>query len=252
MPAMDYAKVAQFYDLYTQTEIDVPFFIKEAKGCRRVLELTCGTGRLSIPLIQAGIPLTCLDNSAEMLTILRRKLHTFGLNAAVYKKDMTDFSLPQPFDLILIPFNAFAEITDPLAQQKTLSNIHAHIGEYGRLIVTLHNPAIRLQQIDGEIHMRGKFPLPQNSDNLILSSIETYDEQNQLVTGKQYYELRNHQDRLISRFSVDIQFQLHSKENFESLAFSQGFKRLALYGDYERNDFSPESSPFMVWVLGKR
>jgi len=73
-----------------------------------------------------------------------------------------------------------------------------------------------------------------------------------LVTGKQYYEFRNQYDQVISRFSVDIHFQLHSKEKFEALLFSQGFKRLALYGDYERNDFSPESSPFMIWVLGKR
>lgn len=249
---MDYAKVAELYDIYTQTEIDVPFFIKEAKNCRRVLELTSGTGRLSIPLIQAGVSLTCLDSSSEMLAVLRRKLQTLGLKAAVYKKDMIDFSLPEPFDLILIPFNAFAEITDPHAQQKALANIHTHLGDYGRLIVTLHNPAIRLKEADGKIHLRGKFPLPVNTDTLLLSSIETYDDRNQLVTGKQFYEFRNQYDQVISKFSLDIHFQLHTKEKFEALLFSQGFKLLALYGDYEHNDFSPKTSPFMIWVLGKR
>jgi predicted RNA methylase len=53
---MDYAQVAELYDVYAQTEIDVPFFREAASGCRAVLELTCGTGRLSIPLLRAGVP----------------------------------------------------------------------------------------------------------------------------------------------------------------------------------------------------
>ena len=29
MPAMDYSKIADLYDLYAQTEVDIPFFIQE-------------------------------------------------------------------------------------------------------------------------------------------------------------------------------------------------------------------------------
>jgi SAM-dependent methyltransferase len=94
MPAMDYSKVAELYDLYARTDADVGFFLQETRGCRSVLELTCGTGRLSLPLIQAGVPLTCLDNSPEMLAVLRRKLLAKGLSAPVHEMDATCFSLP--------------------------------------------------------------------------------------------------------------------------------------------------------------
>ncbi len=249
---MDYSKVAELYDLYAQSEIDVPFFLQEAQGCRRVLELTSGTGRLSIPLIRAGIPLSCLDNSPDMLAILRRKLIDLKLTAPVHEMDMIDFSLPEQFDLILIPFNAFAEITQPTAQQKALATIHAHLAENGRLIVTLHNPAIRLKPIDGQIHLRGKFPLPDNAGNLFLSSVESYDARSQLVNGAQFYELYNANGEMASKRFVDVQFFLHTKESFEALAIAQGFNLLALYGDYGRAEFMPDKNPFMIWTLGRR
>ena len=98
-----------------------PFFVQEAQGCRSVLELTSGTGRLSVPLIRSQIPLSCLDNSPEMLAGLRRKLQSQGLSAPIYEMDAENFSLPQKFDLIIVPFNAFAEFTDPA---KALATIH--------------------------------------------------------------------------------------------------------------------------------
>src|SRR5690349_2301707 len=102
MPAMDYARVAKYYDLYARTEIDVPFFFEAAQGCRNVLELTSGTGRLSLPLLERGVKLSCLDNSPEMLAILCEKLVRRGLSALVYEMDATSFSLPEMYDLIFI------------------------------------------------------------------------------------------------------------------------------------------------------
>jgi SAM-dependent methyltransferase len=252
MPAMDYTKVAELYDIYAQSNVDVPFFTQEAQGCQKVLELTSGTGRLSIPLLQAGIPLTCLDNSPYMLAILQRKLKKLGLTAPVHTMDMTDFSLPEQFDLIIIPFNAFAEIAESGAQQKALAAIHAHLTENGRLIVTLHNPPIRLKQIDGQIHLRGKFPLPGGIGSLFLSSVENYDVDTHLVKGAQFYELFNAEGAMTSKYFVDIQFYLHTKVTFEGLAISQGFTPRSLLGDYQRHEFDGERSPFMIWSLVKR
>jgi SAM-dependent methyltransferase len=46
----------------------IPFWRDEARSVPgKVLELTCGTGRVSIPLLKAGVHLTCLDYSPGML-----------------------------------------------------------------------------------------------------------------------------------------------------------------------------------------
>ncbi len=249
MPAMDYAKVAELYDVYAQTSLDVPFFIEVAQGCNAVLELTSGTGRLSVPLLEAGVPLTCLDSSPEMLARLRQKLERRGLSAPVYTADVCTFSLPRQFDLILIPFNAFGEITAPDSQRAALAAIRAHLAPGGRLIVTQHNPLLRLKACDGQIHLRGQFALPEGKGTLFLSSMERYDAQAQRVTGAQFYELYTPEGVLQSKRFVDLQFCVHSREAFEALARSQGFEVAALYGDYARTEFQPETSPYLIWTL---
>ena len=249
MPAMDYSQVAELYDSYVQTDLDVAFFLQEAQGCRNVLELASGTGRLSIPLLQARVPLSCLDNSPEMLAVLSRKLHEQGLSAPVHEMDMIDFSLAEKFDLIIVPFNAFAEIIDPAAQQRALATIRAHLAPTGRLICTLHNPVARSKNIDGQIHARGQYALPANQGTLWLSSQEHYDPVSRLVTGAQLYELHGPDGVLQSKWSLDLKFFLHSRETFQALIEGQGYQIIAVYGDYAHIPFQPETSPFMIWAL---
>ncbi len=250
MPAMDYSSVADVYDIYAQTDLDVPFFLKESQGCRNVLELTSGTGRLSLPLIEAGVHLSCLDSSPEMLAVLRKKLHSKGLSAPIYEMDASTFSLPERYDLIIIPFNSFSEIANPLAQRAALECISAHLDDDGRFICTLHNPAVRLKIADGQSHFRGAFPGPDDAGTLVLSGVETYDASTQLVSGAQFIELYAPDGIMQSKRLVPIQYFVHSRETFEALVRSQGFRVISLYGDYERSEFRP-SSPFMIWILDK-
>jgi SAM-dependent methyltransferase len=61
--SIDFDEVADIYD-----DLDIGFFIEQFKGKKcGVLELMCGTGRVSIPLIQNGVDLTCVDYSPKML-----------------------------------------------------------------------------------------------------------------------------------------------------------------------------------------
>jgi SAM-dependent methyltransferase len=249
MPAMDYAKVAEVYDAYARTDIDVPFFVGEARGCHEALELTSGTGRLSIPLIEAGVKLSCLDSSGEMLAVLRRKLAERGLTAPVYEMDMCSFELGLTFDLILIPFNSFAEIVERDAQEMALRTIRRHLTEGGKFICTFHNPAVRLMKVDGKKYPRGEFALPQGGSRLMLSSVERYDAQTQLVEGEQWYEIRGEDGGLKEEWSVGIRFFLHSRESFEGMAEEAGFRVVKVYGNYDRSEYDAGKSPFMIFVL---
>jgi SAM-dependent methyltransferase len=249
MPAMDYSRVAELYDLYAQTDIDLPFFLRESHGCSRVLELTSGTGRLSFPLIRAGVPLTCVDNSPDMLAVLRRKLASMNLSAPIYEMDAVGFQLAEKFDLILIPFNSFAEFTDRQQQIGVLTSVKNHLRPGGKFICTLHNPSARLKLIDGQTRLRGKFPLPDGSGSLELSSWEKFDPQTCLVGGEQIYEIKDPQDNLVSKLALPISFYLHTRVSFEQLAEEQGFRVISLWGDYQYGPFQDDRSPFMIWAL---
>ncbi len=251
MPAMDYARVAEVYDAYAKTEIDVAFFVEEAKGCEKVLELTSGTGRLSIPLIEAGVRLACLDSSAEMLAVLKRKLAERGLAAPVYEMDMCSFELGDKYDLILIPFNSFAEIVEREAQASALMAIRRHMADGGRFICTFHNPSVRLKLVDGKRYPRGDFTLPDGRW-LRLASVERYDAETQLVDGEQWYEVRGEDGVVREEWSVGIRFFLHSRESFERLAEETGFRVVKVYGGYDWREYEVGKSLFMNFVLGGR
>jgi SAM-dependent methyltransferase len=250
MCTLDYAQIAHLYDAYVKTEFDASFFLQETRGCARVLEVMCGTGRVSIPLLQAGVPLTCVDNSRPMLSLLHEKFAALGLSASVHEMDVRALRLQRQFDRIIIPFNAFAELVRPEDQRQALARIYDHLEEDGRFICTLHNPTVRLRDVDGRLHPRGEHPLPDGGV-LFLSTIERYDEASHLVIGTQFYQVRNAQGVIQRDLSLDVRFYLHDRHGFEVLFRSAGFASAALYGDYARSAFEPQQSPFMIWILTK-
>lgn len=253
MPAMDYDRVAELYDAYVTTDLDVGFFLAQAKKAGgAVLELMAGTGRVSIPLLQAGVDLTCVDSSTAMLGVLRRKLLDKGLSAELVQQDVCALSLGRRFDLIFIPFHSFAEISELGHQQHALQCIRDHLSENGRFICTLHNPAIRLKVVDKQRRPLGEFPLPQGQGMLALSTVERYDANARLVTGTQFYEIRDDQGHIVSKDAVDIRFYVHDRDSFERVAQIAGYAAQELYGDYACSPFEREESPFMIWILCKK
>jgi SAM-dependent methyltransferase len=251
MPAMDYNSVAHLYDAYVDTTLDVQFFVQEARRVTGpVLELMSGTGRVSIPLLKAGARLTCVDSSPAMLEVFRGKLKRKGLSAELVEADVCALSLDRRFDLIFIPFHSFAEIIEVDRQSEALRCIREHLAGDGRFICTLHNPPVRLRCADGHPKILGEFPLFGGHGTLVLSSIEHYDATSRLVTGTQFYEIRDAEGQTVSREALDVRWFVHHREAFAELVLSLGYAPVALYGDYERAPFEPQRSPFMIWVLG--
>ena len=247
--SISYSTVAHLYDSYVSTDFDLPLFLDEAKNARgKVLELACGTGRLSIPLLRAGIDLTCVDYSEEMLEIFRKKLETNHLACRIFHQDMVGLSLQDRFDLIFIPFHSFSEILDESKHARALASIREHLAEGGRFVCTLQNPIVRTQSMDGTIREIGRFACEEGR-TLVVSTCFQYDEHSQTVHGIQFYDVYEPQDVLVEKKQLPVSFHLFHRNQFEKLAQAAGFKVVRFYGDYERSPFDEAKSPFMIWVL---
>jgi len=255
MPAMDYSQIAHLYDAYASTTFDVPFFLEEIRGCSSALELMAGTGRLSLPLIEAGVPLTCVDSSPDMLDLLRQKLSKRNVEADVIQADVAALSLGRTFDRILLPFHSFAELLTEAEQLATLQGVRAHLAEGGRFICPLHNPPVRARTLDGALRLGGRFPLQSSTGadvgaTLALWSAATFDSRTGMAKGMQVYEIYTRDGEMRSRRSVDLQFVLLSPETFESLAARAGLRVESVYGDYSsKAPFDPATSPVMIYIL---
>jgi 2-polyprenyl-3-methyl-5-hydroxy-6-metoxy-1,4-benzoquinol methylase len=111
------------------------FYLEEAwKRGGRVLELACGSGRLTIPIAQSGVDIVGADLSASMLETARAKAQRAGVNVQFFQADMRDFELPGPFSTILIPGNSLLHLftADDLIQ--CFRNVRRHLAPNGRLI----------------------------------------------------------------------------------------------------------------------
>ena len=73
----------------------IKYYAKKCNG--PVLEIACGTGRLSKYIIDLGLPYTGIDNSKPFLDI---SLQKFGENGTFLYKNMQDFKLAEKFDFI--------------------------------------------------------------------------------------------------------------------------------------------------------
>jgi SAM-dependent methyltransferase len=245
------AWVADLYDDYVTATADIPFFVEEARVVAGpVLELMAGTGRISLPLAEAGVDLTCVDLSGPMLARLRAKLAAKGLNAAVCEMDVASLDLAERrFPLILLPFQSFAELLDPEEQRAALGRIAMHLADGGRFICTLHNPRVRRRTIDGQLRLLGTVPLSRRTGTLLLWSVQQPDADDAIVRAGQIYEVYDEDGRMEEKRWLDVRFRLIEPSEFRSMAESAGFRVVALYGDYDRTPFDEDQSPYMVWVL---
>jgi SAM-dependent methyltransferase len=249
---VDYDRIADIYDLFVQSVADVPFFLEHArKSSGAVLDLMAGTGRISIPLAGAGISVTCVDSSHEMVSVLRAKLRQCGLRAEVKEMDVRVLCLEKRFGLIIIPFNSFSEIVPVDEERRVLERVHAHLLENGRFICTLHNPAARLPLADGKLHLRANVTLPTHGV-LRLSTWENFDEATGIVNGVEFFKEFDRYGNRHSKRNLDIHFRIVTREEFEALAGAAGFRVVELYGDYSGSSYQEETSPYMIWVLEKK
>lgn len=104
----------EFYDLFennsttrARQEKDILFWLNIAKQYGdSILELGCGTGRITIPLIEAGFNVTGLDISESMLSLAKIKSN----KVKWIQGDACDFDLADKFKLIIFPFNGMLHI----------------------------------------------------------------------------------------------------------------------------------------------
>jgi SAM-dependent methyltransferase len=249
--SIDFDRVARWYDLHVRADFDQAFWVEQARSHPgRRLELMCGTGRLSLPILEAGLELTCVDYSEGMLALLREKLAVRGLAAEVLEKDVRDLQL-SGFDFAFIGFNSFSELPTRGDQLAALGSIHAALRAGGRLTLSLHNPTLRARQLDGEWRESGPFPLPGGGELRLRGSYLLHPETGS-VTGTQHYEERDAAGALVRELDLPMRFRLPGATELESLAAARGFEPVRWWGDYDGSPLDAATSPFILCELRRR
>jgi ubiquinone/menaquinone biosynthesis C-methylase UbiE len=130
------AVLARLYDAFPfAADLSLYLELAAAQG-GRVLDVACGSGRVLVPLAQAGHQVTGVDASAHMLAVAREKLvaagSDAGANARLVQGDMRSFQLDERFDLAVIAVKSFAYLTERTDQEQTLARVAAHLRPGGQ------------------------------------------------------------------------------------------------------------------------
>jgi len=128
---------------------DIRFYTEMAGACNgETLEIGCGTGRTLIPCARAGVTVTGLDLSEDMLGYCRRLLQEENeevqQRVTLVQGDMTDFHLNRKYSLITTPFRPFQHLATVEEQLSALSCIREHLLPRGKFILDIFDPDLEI------------------------------------------------------------------------------------------------------------
>jgi len=246
---------SDIYDqVYFDVNEDIGFYVQESiLSDGPVLELGCGTGRVTFPIAKEGIDLLALDNSIGMLNVALEKMKHKGdsyTNLEFVKSDMRNFAFNKKFNLIIIPFRGFQSLLNISDQIQTVLNIKKHLTENGRLIFNAFVPDSESMGSAHDVLYHYKdVQDTENNRKFIIWNQSEYDQFNQIVHTRIVVDESNNMGEVVRRFYRDFSLRYTFRWEFYHLLRSHGFKLLNLYGDFEKSDFN-ESSTDMIWEFG--
>ena len=246
-------------DLYDLENADDPAFdlafwesVVRERAPRRMLELACGTGRLTLPLARLGVveQLVALDSSAPFLERLRSRLAS-GDPVTVIEGSMQAPPVEGPFDLIAVPFHSLAYLTERADRVACLRAVRGLLAPGGVFAFDLIQP--RYDFLSEAMEPRA--PLRVDADHaapalgvtrFLRSYSDRYDPATQTLHSTNRYEILRADGRVDHRIA-DLDWHIYFPEELELLLEAAGLRVTTRYGSYEREPWSSRSRRYL-WL----
>jgi len=251
--------MAEFYDstpLYIERK-DVEFYVAEARASGGpVLELGCGTGRVLLPIARAGVEITGLDASMNMLERCRTRLaaepEEVRRRAGLVRGELASFELGREFALITIPFRPFQHLLTVEEQLGCLRAARRHLGKGARLIFDLFhvNPSAVYDPVWMREREEGPATKLPDGRTVRRTTRVTAFHRGEQINDVEFCWYVTHPDgrREESRWRTALRY--FYRFEVEHLLARAGLRMAALYGDYDRSPFGDES-PDMIFLAEK-
>lgn len=239
-------------DLYelvlTDCQYGLDFYVdlaREANG--PVLDVACGTGRILLPCLQAGVDVEGLDLFEPMLKTLRAKAASLGLSPQLHQADMGHFSLSRRFALVMIPFNAFIHNMTQEAQISCLRCCREHLLAGGQLVFDTFFPSLEI--IGTPPHTRvleGELPHPHTGLPMRMYDTRSFDRVAQVQHSLNEIELLAADGSVQTTYRSEVRGRYVFKHEMELLLRVAGFARWEIHGDFDRRPLTGENDAMVV------
>jgi SAM-dependent methyltransferase len=229
---------ADFYDGMNTNLTDLQFYKRWLPNNKdaRILELCCGTGRLTIPIAKDGYNITGVDYTRSMLEQAKSKASAQGLNIELIEADIRTLDLPEKYDLIFIPFNSIHHLyrnDDLFDAFKAAKN---HLKHDGVFLFDCFNPNIQFI-VEGEKELKeiARY-LTNDGKSVTIKQIMQYESSTQINRIQWHHFIDGDFDSI-----QNLDMRMFFPQELNTYLQSNGFSIIHKFGNFEEHTFTNES-----------
>ena len=178
---------ASYYDLaYRRRRADVRFYVEQAKKASGpVLELGCGSGRVTMAIADEGIDIVGMDAMPTMLDRLEERLEKkpkrLQKHIELHEGDLKDWRIDRRFPLVISPFNVFMHLYTREDIEAALETVSAHLAPNGRFVFDVLLPSVGMLARDpAKVYRSGSVKVPSRGKRYHYRERFDYDDVQQI------------------------------------------------------------------------
>jgi SAM-dependent methyltransferase len=252
------AALARLYDvdlLEDPGDVDLYLALASRTG-GPILELAAGSGRVALPLAEAGYDVTLVDIDASMLARAGAAADRLGpavrAHLDLVEADLVGLSLPdgRRFRLAILALNSSLLLGSRETQQGALETMASHLVPGGLAVVDVWLPsAEELAQYDGRLSLEYVRTDPETGLMVTKSASAQYEPATGHVNLTAIYD-EGEQGGSVRRWLREDRLRLLNADDLRSIAESAGFLVEVVAGDYDLNSVSPHDERAIL--VGRR
>ncbi len=240
----DYYADGGWYDAeYVHIGGDIPYYEKVAQESQgKILELACGTGRLTFPMMEAGARVHGVDLSPGMLARAQAKREDLPpskrMRLTFQQGDMRSVRLGEKYGAVVLAFNTLMHMTEDDDLLATLQTARAHLEPQGLFHLDLHTP---FPEINEPRDPQGRYDPeemidPRNGDRYIVTENNRYDPRRQINEMRFYFQQVDRAGRDIGdeRCAV-LRLRVLFPRELDLFLRLAGFEVIGDWDDFERS-----------------
>ena len=244
---IDFYSDAQRYDLlmgdYASADV-LNFYRRQvARYGEPVLELACGSGRLTIPLAGEGVNITGMDISQEMLNLATLKASKSEGNIRFIQGDMRNFDLGEKFKFIFIPAQSLSHLYTRTEIEDCFACVRRHLDGEGRFLIELFNSSVKLlARESGRRYPVGQGDAPKGGSHVFVTSEVSYNAATQVNHIRLFFrDKASNQETALS-----FEMRQFFPQEIDALLCYNGFLIEHKYGSYDESEFSSDAPKQLI------
>ncbi len=242
----DYAPFYDWENARTLGRRDVPFWLRMTSVVKGpVLELGCGTGRITMPLAHEGVHVVGVDRSGEMLLRARRRVRRQrrGTKPDLIRGDIRHLPFPDAsFQLVMAPYGILQSLLSDRDLTTTLSEVARVTEPDGMFGLELVADLPSWREHAKKVSLRGSRS-PGGTQVTLLESVRQDTAKGLTIFDQEFVERRG---RVVRRHSFALTFRTLSVPQMTRRLEKAGFEVEMRLGDYQGGPWEPDAE---VWIL---